>query len=61
MPTNYERYFGTPEKVADIVSELLHSCEDCFIPYGACLKKDKWFCEKSMKAWLESEADDADN
>ena len=29
MQTNYERYFGTPEKVAKNVSKMCQAIKDC--------------------------------
>ena len=50
--TNYQRYFGTPEKAAVYLSE--HApCEDCKL-YGGCFA-DVEDCEFSLREWLESE------
>lgn len=57
--TNYQRYFGTPEKAAKFIEGNI-VCDQC---------KIRDFCDKATKAkdcastaleWLESEADDAD-
>lgn len=54
--TNYERYFGTPEKAAETASKLcdkLDTCDHCVLNDGLCPYQDgeEWL------EWLESEAE----
>lgn len=52
---NYERYFGTPERLDDALDEICDrkaaACDDCpFLGERGCVINIEW---------LESEADDA--
>lgn len=61
--TNYEKYFGTPELVADALDLIgdagvcfyqeLHNMASC----ERCDKADGFACDLENKDWLESEAD----
>lgn len=60
MQTNYERYFGTSEKAAGIISQLCQAIVDCgYCPFW---KKENCPNDNTTMAlkWLESEATDAD-
>lgn len=56
--TNYERYFGTPEKAARTASQMCRAAAYC----DRCPFEDKHRCPEGTLAraleWLESEADD---
>ena len=52
--TNYQRYFGTPEKAAKWLADK-EICEYCRFYYG-CSADDRE-CEGIMRKWLESEAE----
>lgn len=58
--TNYDRYFGTPEKAAWTASEMcraIDNCEHCpFVNEHGC---PEWTLVRTQK-WLEREANDAD-
>ena len=57
METNYERYFGTPEKAAAYLA--CHTrCSDCELIGEWCNGSSK--CKDAINAWLEREANDAD-
>lgn len=55
--TNYQRYFGTPEKAAEIVSNLCQVVKDCdYCPFW----KEEGCPNDSTTTtleWLESEAE----
>lgn len=48
--TNYQRYFGTPEKAAEWLCYNIKECPDCEYFYT-----DK--CGTGYLEWLESEAE----
>ena len=49
MPTNYEKYFGSPEKVADTIDGRgFDQCEVCKVTNG-----DK--CSMNLLEWLQEE------
>lgn len=53
--TNYERYFGTPEKAAALIEKVCfgaYSCSYCALD-GACPYQGG----KEWREWLESEAE----
>ena len=60
MPTNYEEYFGTPQKTADMIF-LIKKCTD------RQTRKNCWSCflripcwsDTAICEWLESEVSDA--
>lgn len=60
MQTNYERYFGTPEKVAKNVSKMCQAIKDCdrcpFWKEESCPTDSTTVALK----WVESEALNAD-
>lgn len=55
MATNYEKYFGTPEKAAKYIRET--SCKAC--PYRNdsfdCIQSKK-SCDELVLEWLKEEA-----
>lgn len=69
MPTNYEKYFGTPERAARIVThpkELSRMLQDMAEGSDAAIGMalawqmiDEQVKEQALRSWLESEADHA--
>lgn len=55
--TNYERYFGTPEKAAAYLASHTR-CADCDLLGEGCTTSRK--CKETIMKWLESEANDGD-
>jgi hypothetical protein len=55
--TNYQRYFGTPEKASEIVSKLCKAVKDCdYCPFW----KEKTCPEcalENTREWMETEAE----
>ena len=58
MATNYEKYFGSPEKVADTIDGRgFDQCEVCKVANGdECETYDK--CSMNLLEWLQEECDD---
>ena len=54
--TNYQRYFGTPEKAARVLQEWCYAKEDCSECPFLALEPCPWQAN-SMSSWLESEAE----
>ena len=60
--TNYERYFGTPEATATVVTALnncrIDGCEDC-AARAVCMVDSKFmsYDEEEMTEWLNEEVD----
>ena len=56
--TNYERYFGTPQKAAKVAAAFCRAADHCYnCPFGdlgTCPSGDS---EHAYIEWLESEAE----
>ena len=56
--TNYERLFGMPEKLAEVIIALNHcrvvGCEDC-AANEVCMPKSDFWDVPTMVEWLERE------
>lgn len=59
MPTNYERYFGTPEKAASVVFEIISTlnCSGICNKCGVSVWCDSF---EDLSEWPESEVSNAD-
>ena len=56
--TNWQRYFGSPEKVADyFLANISTDCDHCFIE-GKCYSEGcGGSCKHGMIEWLEGDAE----
>lgn len=54
--TNYQRYFGTPERALEWMYDHI-DCYACPASCNECYNPNRRLCREIINEWLESEAE----